>query len=275
MKYPMLDPWLEFSRCGPDIYVVEDETSGMLYLMNSSVARFLKKLNGRTDPYGIDPAFSEREVQRLLSELEAHELLRTGRLIRCGRGTAYCGLWFPVLCPLLKIIAKAFNRCLQVLWAPILACGIWSFLYHTPHGYASFSTFAYLLGVLLGVLIHEISHACAGFVLGAKVSEVGIMVRFYVFFGAYTRIDLDRITSCAKRVQVLAAGIESNFLLAGCFLLICCYSRFPSVFFSAATANAVLGLLNLAFIPGFDGRFILQEVSRSRAWRSWGGNSEA
>lgn len=272
MKYPMLDPELEFSRCGPDIYVVEDETIGMQYLMSGSVARFLKKLNGRTDPYRIDPAFSERKVQRLLSELEAHELLRTERVIRCGRGTVYCGLWFPILCPLLKIISKAFNCCLQVLWAPTLAYGIWYFLHHTPYGYTAFSTFAYLLGVLLGMLIHEVSHTCAGFASGAKVSEVGIMVRFYVFFGAYTRIDLDRVTSCTKRVQVLAAGIESNFLLAGYFLLICCYSRFPAVFFSAATANAFLGLLNLAFIPGFDGRSILQVVCS--AWRSLGGNRE-
>ena len=117
-----------------------------------------------------------------------------------------------------------------------------------------------MLGVFLGMILHESAHGAAALAYGGRVYEMGVSIQYFIP-GAYTLMDHCRIKKRLRRVQVMAAGVESNFWLAGVFLILCC--RFPlhhTMFFMIAVQNLLLGTLNLLFINGVDGGRILCEL---------------
>ena len=81
-----------------------------------------------------------------------------------------------------------------------------------------------ILGIVFGALLHELGHAFAGLTYGARVFEMGVMINA-ILPGAYVLMDSQRVQSKMKRIQIYAAGVESNALFAGVCLLIACYNH--------------------------------------------------
>ena len=90
---------------------------------------------------------------------------------------------------------------------------------------------------------------------------MGVMVQNFILPGAYVLLDDKRVKNRFHRIQINAAGVESNFLLVGIFLFLgTLLPELGVMFMMAAICNAVLATFNLTFIKGLDGTAILSEL---------------
>ena len=94
--------------------------------------------------------------------------------------------------------------------------------------------------------------ACLAY--GGYFFEAGIMAGKAAGAGAYVMIDFRKIKSRLKKTQIMVAGVEMNFLLAGILLVLSSVCPILSGFlYMAAFINITLGAINLAGVNGFDG----------------------
>lgn len=86
--------------------------------------------------------------------------------------------------------------------------------------------------------------------------EYGAMVN--ILPGFYTLMDDSKVKSRLKKIQILAAGVEGNLLLAGCFLLLSgIFPDLKEVVSVGALVNIVMTFINMLAIDGTDGMKIL------------------
>ena len=79
-----------------------------------------------------------------------------------------------------------------------------------------------------------------------------------VGLGAYVMSDDSDVRHRMQRVQIYAAGVETNFLLTGLFLIAAVTFPFGGYGWTiAALENLILALINLLPIDGIDGSRIL------------------
>lgn len=259
MKHPMSNNWLSYRRISNIEYEVRDILDGTVYTMGCDAAKIAKNLDGRTNPYEINHDLSNEDVESILFNLREHNLLRKTRIMQLSKGNLLYTVWIPRWTVFLQSMAFFTNWLLLLLWLPTITLGIYIFINWVFMIDLGFSVVGYLIGFLFGVCIHELGHVFAGIAYHAKVFEVGI--GFHNFIPcAYTLMDC---LSCKRlhRIQINAAGIESNILSAGILLILCVI--FPShgaVFFSAAILNLGFGVSNLLCVEGSDGMAILSDV---------------
>ena len=259
MRYPMTNNWLSYRRISHDEYSVHDNLDGSVYTMGYRVARFAKCLNGKRDPYGIDPTLSTKEVKSMLLDLSEHNLLRTNRVLTSSFGTFLYTLWIPRWTKFLRLVACLMNCVLLLLWFPILFIGCYVFAKNLLLIDVDFSVGGHIVGLVCGICCHELAHAFAGISYNAKVFEFGIGFQSFLPC-AYTMMEC---SECRKmhKVQINAAGIESNMLLTGLFLMF--GAMFPNngaFLFSAALCNFILGIINMLCLEGLDGMGILSDL---------------
>lgn len=259
MNYPMLNNWLVFSRKNPYEYDVHDCLYDEDFTMGVTIAEFARKLNGHRNPYSINMGLSKVEITHMLTQLSKHNLLRYGRSLNVGSGAHYT-LWFIKRNPLLMLLARLWTVLLMFSWLPVLSLGILFFVRDLPIINTDCMWLGNILGVVFGVLLHELGHAFAGLTYGAGVFEIGIMMDG-LLPGAYVLMDSQRVQSKMKRIQIYAAGVESNALLAGACLLIACAIPCAGAFLlNAAIVNIILAFVNITFGGGLDGAAILSEL---------------
>lgn len=110
------------------------------------------------------------------------------------------------------------------------------------------------------MILHELSHIAACLSYGGRFYEFGIMT-YYFFPGAYVMITFDNVKKRMKRVQILAAGIESNVLLAGvCLCLLKTGWINTTALLYGAFINVLLAVGNCSLIEGLDGMGICEEL---------------
>lgn len=260
MEYPRLNNWLVFQRAGPDGYRVTDFISDETFTMGWRIAQFARRLDGKTDPYSISADLSEEEVHNLLVILEQNGLLRHDGFLVKSFGTVYRTLWIPKITPSLRAAAFLCNLLLRLLWIPLLLTGVLAGWLRFPEFSGGYVLAGYFGGFLAGLVLHEFGHAFACLSSGGRLFEMGVMVRSFLP-GAYVLIDTRGVKSCMKRVQIFAAGIQMNLLLAGLSLLL--GAVFPGAgdaLFGSAVANIIVALMNLILLDGFDGMAILSEL---------------
>lgn len=259
MRYPMLNNWLVFSRKNQYEYDVHDCLYDEDFSMGVTIAAFAKKLNGHRNPYSINAGLSKAEINHMLTELRENDLLRHGRYLDTGTGIYYA-LWFIKRNPLLMAVARLWNGLLMLSWMPVLVLGLLFFIRDLPITNSDCMWLGNILGIVFGALLHELGHAFAGLTYGAKVFEMGIMINA-LLPGAYVLMDSKSVQSKMKRIQVYAAGVESNFLVAGVCLLIACAIPYCGAFLlSVAIGNIILALVNITFGGSLDGASILSEL---------------
>lgn len=259
MRYPMLNNWLVFSRKNQYEYDVHDCLYDEDFTMGVTIAAFARKLNGHRNPYSINMGLTKAEINHMLKQLREHDLLRYGRSLDAGSGTHYT-LWFIKRNPLLMEVARLWNCLLMLSWLPVFIFGVLFFIRDLPIINTECMWLGNILGIVFGALLHELGHAFAGLTYGARVFEIGIMINA-LLPGAYVLMDSQSVKSKMKRIQIYAAGVESNALFAGVCLLIACAIPYAGAFLlNAAIGNIILALVNITFGGGLDGASILSEL---------------
>lgn len=259
MRYPMLNNWLVFSRKNQYEYDVHDCLYDEDFTMGVTIAAFARKLNGHRNPYSINMGLTKAEINHMLKQLREHDLLRYGRSLDAGSGAHYT-LWFIKRNPLLMEVARLWNCLLMLSWLPVFIFGVLFFIRDFPIINTDCMWLGNILGIVFGALLHELGHAFAGLTYGARVFEIGIMINA-LLPGAYVLMDSQSVQSKMKRIQIYAAGVESNALFAGVCLLIACAIPYAGAFLlNAAIGNIILALVNITFGSGLDGASILSEL---------------
>lgn len=261
MAYPKMDRYLIFKRKDKNTVEVRNEVYEMSWEMNIRAARFLRKLDGETNPYKIDPYMNRNEVAHLLERLEEEELLDDGeRLLSVGIGSVIIPLWSPKVTRWYRVIGRLWNKILMLCWLPIFFFGVWEFLTQEWIGPESdFGTFYGYLIFAFGILLHELSHVAACLDYGGRFYEMGIMTHYFLP-GAYVMITYDNVKNRMKRAQISAGGIESNLLLAGICLCLLKTGWFnPVALLIGAFFNVITAVFNCSLVEGLDGIGIYQE----------------
>lgn len=261
MRYPKMDRYLAFKRKDSNTVKVSNEVYELSWEMDIWVARFLHKLDGKTNPYKIDPYMNRTEVAHLLEILEEAELLDDGeRVFSMGIGSIIVPLWSPKVTQWYRLIGRLWNKVLMLCWLPIFFLGLVEFLTQEWTGPESaFGTFYGYLIFAFGILLHELSHAAACFDYGGSFYELGIMTHYFLP-GAYVMISYDNVKNRMKRAQISVAGIESNMLLAGICLCLLKMGWFnPVALLFGAFLNVITAVFNCSLLEGLDGIKIYQE----------------
>lgn len=259
MRYPMLNNWLVFSRKSQYEYDVHDCLYDEDFTMGVTIAAFARKLDGHRNPYSINMGLTKAEINHMLKQLREHDLLRYGRSLDAGSGAHYT-LWFIKRNPLLMEVARLWNCLLMLSWLPVFIFGVLFFIRDLPIINTDCMWLGNILGIVFGALLHELGHTFAGLTYGARVFEIGIMINA-LLPGAYVLMDSQSVQSKMKRIQIYAAGVESNALFAGVCLLIACAIPYTGAFLlNSAIGNIILALVNITFGGGLDGASILSEL---------------
>ena len=261
-RYPKIIRTLTYKRLDADRVEVEEYLSDNLYEVSVHSARLMQKLDGKTDPYTIPTPMEPEEVEELLLFLKEHELLKQSRF----RSVFPLYVLLPLVqmkrIKLVRLFACLSNWVLMLTWIPMLLAGLvcYDFLqYDMEFGGLGWGL---ALGYASGLVLHELGHAFAGYSYKARVYEMGVGLMFLVCPIFYVMLKADDVRKRMQRVQIYAAGIETNFWLCGLYL-ICATVWFPAMgglFLEAALVNALLGGTNLLCMFGLDGGKILSEL---------------
>lgn len=263
MKYPKRNHYLVIRRTGRDTYGIRDILTDEEWTTGVDYARFLMALDGYTNPYKIDSSLEKRDVHWLLEDMESEGLLDTGsKVIYLGHGSVLVSLWEPNAKKIHRVLSRIWNRLLITLWLPLLVIGLYVLLSdsweYVEKGWGTLS--GYVLGLGLGLFMHEFSHAASALSYGGHFLEMGVMMHSFLP-GAYVLIDYSELKNRFKRAQINAAGIECNIALCGIFLCALKLGVIDSAaLIIAAVLNAILAFFNTSLINGIDGMGILGEV---------------
>lgn len=266
-SYPWLANWIRFKRIGNNKYKVYDCLFDKKYILTKESVDRLRMLDGDTDPLDIYSDLSEDEVYDLIEKYEQAGLIRKGRFLIKSFPTINYTLLVPQKTKTNRKICKALNLIILLSWLPLFAVGLYSFVNTNSWmmGYVDNYEIQFILGyivaILLGLSLHEISHAISCFAYGGDVFEFGVMLNF-IIPGAYILTNEKKIKNRFSLIQLFAAGIEMNFLIAGIsFLLMPLYYYSLSMFFfTIAFMNSLLGLFNLVLTGFLDGQRIFEKA---------------
>lgn len=259
--YPQKCNWLVCYKMDEDQYWVIDKLLDRAVELTTLQMYFLSKLDGKTDPYTIDESLSKEEVDSILHDLEFEFLLREDKHKLIWEDGMY--MWtihIPKRRKKRKKVAKICNALLLYSVLPIFLLGI--FLRFHPIGSTVPDTapgsFWLCIGIIiLSAMIHEIAHGNACLAYGGNVFEYGVMISGLMPC-FYTLMDYKGVKNGYKRLQIIAAGVESHLLLAGIGMIVA--RLFPELYMPAMHVffvNIVLAIVNFSFIDTTDGMCII------------------
>lgn len=259
-KYPMIKPWLEYHRVSDDEHEIENEIApGEIdedpLRLPGYFVDFMQKLDGKINPYRIEPSLDKRTVRAYLQYLSKNGYLRNGVRNRDVGRLAFSIVKFDGK-PGFSRISILLNRCLILSWLPVLICGILLGIKVWNNYYVFEGTYwvGFIFGLIAGLFLHEAGHAVAAKACKAPVYEIGI--RISLLPAAYTLMKETAVKNRLKRTQIYAAGVETNFLLAGLFFTAAHLFPFGNIctfLFYTGLENMLLGIANLCFFLPLDG----------------------
>lgn len=223
-------------------------------------AQYLLRLNGRRNPMRLE-GFSRAECEEYFEQMDDLLLLREpGRKQKFGLSRYYT-MYIPKKKRTKSALPYMLNTLLLSLCLPMFLVGLL-----TCRGVyidSNVSMTGCLIGLLSGMVTHELGHAVACLSYGGRWLEAGLM-RSGILPGAYVMLDDSGIRSRLKKVQIALAGIEANLLLAGVLLILLPHldyqgpgAAWRGVMWYAAFQNMFLAFFNLAFVQGFDGEQVI------------------
>ncbi len=260
MKYSVLANWIRFKPITDDDYIIYNLLNNQRLKTDRYMVWFARQLNGKTDPYKIDPRLFKEDVDLILAELKDNEIIRDPRFVSKSLWALLITVWQPRVTANFRMISFFINGLLLISWLPLLIFSIFYFADNIDIINTDYMTLGTFAGLFIGLFLHEIGHMLACLAYGGKVFELGAM--FLMFLpGAYVMMNERNIKTRMKRVQVSAAGVEMNLVLTALFLIFAV--KFESVsgfFLGMAIQNGFLALVNMMFITGFDGSKIMGEL---------------
>ena len=260
MGYPKFVNWAKIRKQENGEYLLKDFLYGDEYPISYDEARFVLQLDGKTDPYEIDTPMSQEDVTETLEALDELGFLRHSRFLSKSLFGIIYTLWIPRITRKLRIAAKIINALLRFLWLPVAVISLLMIM-NAEIVYESEQVIPGLIvGMLIGMVMHELGHMFACLAYGGNVFEAGVLLKWLIP-GAYVMIDTSPVKVRMHRIQVNAAGVEMNFLLAGIFgIIACCFYDCSMFFVAAAVNNLVIGLMNLMLVSSLDGMNIMGEI---------------
>ncbi len=260
MKYPALANWIRFKKVSYDTYEIHDLIHESIFETTEYWVWFAKQLDGKTNPYRIDREMPREKVDRMLKAFKENDVIRDSRFLSKSLLSTLFTVWTPNVTKKMRLISYVLNTLLLISFIPILAFSILYFVNYIGDISMDYIVSGSLIGMLLGMVMHEMGHMIAGLAYGGQVFEVGLMFQFFIP-GAYVLLDDRNIKSTMKRIQVYAAGIEMNLLLSAIFIILSVpFEALSGFFLGAAINNIFIALLNLTFVDGFDGMKIICEL---------------
>ena len=260
MGYPVLADWIRFKRISEDKYLIVDLLNDETIETDAATVRFASQLDGKRSPYEIGRQMQGIDVGLLLDELETERVIRDKRFLFKHFLYLLVTVWRPRVTTGLRLFAFFVNGVLLVSWLPLLLFSVYyavNNLYDLSSDYIVLGT---VVGLAVGIAMHELGHMFACLAYGGRVFEVGIMLQF-LLPGAYVLLNSSAVKKRMRRIQISAAGVEMNFVLTAVFLLLTVsFADLSGFFLGAAIQNAFLGFINLTFINGFDGMAIMSEL---------------
>lgn len=259
--YPMLKRWVSFRRIDSCSYMIHDWLQERNLVVDSKLAQFARKLNGKWDPYELDPELGREEVDRFMKCLESAGVLRKSRVLEKSLICTLFTLWQPRQTKALCALSLVCNFLLKLTWLPVLCLGLWLNRTGMPdimeHCSPADILVGLIVGILAGIFLHELSHMFSGISNGTRIYELGLT--FSLFSpGAYVLMNYDKVGSEMKLGDIYSAGIRTNFMLAGLFLVTAYFFPQMAPMLSVAFAvNICLALYNMCFSAGMDGRSII------------------
>lgn len=261
MNKPILANWIRFKKISDNEYKIINLLYDEEIAADAYTVWFARQLNGKRNPYQIDRNKPKKDVALLLDELEAENIIRDKRFFSKFFLFLLVTVWQPKVTPNLRIVSFILNGLLLMSFLPLLVFSVFYFLNFTYDINLDYMTIGSVIGLIVGLVMHEMGHmiSCLGY--GGRVFEVGVMLQFLLMPGAYVLMNENNIKKRMRRVQVSAAGIEMNLVLTAMFLILSARIEVLSGFFlGAAIQNVFLAFLNLTFINGFDGMTIISEL---------------
>lgn len=251
-------PNLQFQQVGNYVRVFNPH-NGIRYKLPLKQALLLLSLDGESWPgenTGLD--LSNEELFNGLKKLYRNGLLKNAvqkpTLLHEEPGMALLLFPFPRFLQqgLLPIL---FYEMLRLLWLPLLILatvavihnGGWSCL-PPLSGYSAFMPPAALL---LNIVLHEMSHAAAGFRFGVPADAFGFGLYHFFPCGA-AFFSLLPFACGFTDLGISIAGPLANLFTGSAALLLAIPTQ-SSDFLYLAIFSYTLGCLNLLPIPGFDG----------------------
>lgn len=257
--YPRACNWILSKHNQDETYTLKDCLCGCEYTLGSTIGYLWRNLDGETDPFAILPKCSKREILSMMKNLEKEDLIRNSRVLVRSIGNYMYSLFIPSHQTRRSIIPVLLNYILFVSWLPVFALGLFLFFDNFMLFDTSLIVLGQLAGLLIGCICHEIGHAISCLALGGRFLEAGFLFQNGLP-GAYVLLDDSHVKRVSK-IQIHAAGVEMNLLIAGIALVFAVL--FPSVygfFFGIFLNNLLLALLNLTFIDSLDGMHIIETV---------------
>ena len=253
MEYPMAATTLLYKRKTDGTVCVSDHLTDFSFEMCAEQAQFLRRLDGKTDPYSVETTLTRQEIDAFLEALDEIGFIRRSYILAKSFGTILLTVWIPKRTKLLKIIARINDDVLRVLWLPVLIAGCWLFGTKFDGYHTGGEWWGWLFGLTVGLVLHELAHGFAAVHYGAHFFEAGIFVR-WLMPGAYVLVDEERIRNRLHRVHLMAAGVEMNFLLCGVgFLFAVFYRAFGQFWEFFSLTNLILGASNFLLAWELDG----------------------
>ena len=260
MSYPILANWIRFKKVSDDEYLVIDQLNDKKIKVEAYTVWFVSQLDGKTDPYSIDRRLTKRQVDLFMERLEEKEIVRDRRFLSKSIFYLLFTVWRPRVTPMLRMVSRIINKVIACSWLPAFAFAIYYYFTNSFDLVTDYIFLGSIVGMLVGIVLHELGHMFAGLGYGAGVFEIGVMLQL-VMPGAYVLMNNSKVKGRMKRIQISAAGIEMNLLLAALSLILSANIPLLSGFFlGAAIQNVFLALLNLTFINGLDGTTIISEL---------------
>ena len=259
MKYPALCPWVELSP-GEDGLIITDNKRNLRFKASAAWEPLLRGLDGRTPPQRLAPDLSEESRSAALKELKEKQLTRQ----RATFSKGFLSLYFTIpLAPPTewgRMFAHVFNNVLLKMWLPCVILAVYAWNNIPIMVLDNYMWLGSIVGLVLGMVLHELAHACACIAYGGQVQGCGLML-WCVLPGAFVELDTDAVKRPLQKAQIFAAGVEMNLYLAAFFLLLAgCHPMLGAPAVCAAITNGILGLINLTLTFGLDGMHMLSAL---------------
>lgn len=260
MKYPTLANWIRFKRVSEDEYEIVDLLHDKIINADVYTVWFIRQLNGKRSPYRIDRTKSKADVDLLLDKLETKEVIRDRRFLSKNILQTLVTVWKPRITPNLRLVSFLINFLMLVSFLPLILFSATYFILFVNDISLDYIISGSVVGLLVGLAVHELGHMVACLAYGGRVFEVGVGLNFFLPC-AYVLMNESHIKKRMRKAQVSAAGIEMNLILASiCLIMAVHIEIFSGFLLGAAIQNIFLAFLNLALIDGFDGMSIMNEV---------------
>lgn len=266
MKYPEKSNWISWKRLDENKYILLNHLLEEVYELTADDISFIEKMDGKTNPYKVlknEYGMTGDTAREYIEFLQDNMILRVGNSLDRYGLHGMLTLIKVYHSERLKPFAQIYLTALLVALVPMCVLGGRSLANLDMYDFYDENVWGIwagiILGTILGIIFHELSHAMSSITFNGKVMEFGI--GFHGFPSAYTLMDTKMISSRLVMIVTDLAGVISNIILCCLSLWLCNkVSGFGLLFEFMAVVNAELSIVNLLFVEGLDGMGAISQI---------------